>query len=146
MNPPLRLLTTFQQERNKTADWVVAVEGRDMWIAADIIKGHHYIIIAPDLSGRVVFDRQSAKQKRNIRNRPLPRWARYVSGALLTLGDLEIPTPTVTAMIVGEEPAGPRYEHALGMAFAALCYTYAEKEFDTDTLLNIMEKVQKEYL
>ena len=145
MNPPLRLLAAFQQAYGKGADWIIPVAGREMWVAANTVDGHRYTVVTPDLDGRVVFDRQSAKQKRNIRNRPLPKWARYATGALLMLDDMEIANPPISAIILGDEPPGPRYEHAIGMAFIAIFYAIEEKEYDAQTLLSIMERVQKEY-
>jgi hypothetical protein len=49
----------------------------------------------------------------------------------------------VTAVIVGDEPSGPRYEHALGMAFVALCYNVNQQEYQVNALIDVMERVQK---
>lgn len=144
MNPPLRLLATYQDHLQKTPDMVVGVPGRDMWVAANVTGGHEYTVITPDLHGKTVFDRRSARLKRTSRNRPLPRWARYLGAVVLVLSEDGIDLPGAKVVIVGDEPAGPRYEHALGMAFVALWYAYHELPYAVDDLLDIMERVQKQ--
>lgn len=146
MNPPIRLLTASQQYLSAEPQLMLAVPGRDMWVAADVVDGHEYTIITPDLGGRTIFDRRSAKLNRTVRSRPLPRWARYLAGTLLVLSDDGLELPGVTAVILGDEPSGPRYEHALGMAFAAMWYAHHQQECAVDTLLDVMERVQKQYL
>lgn len=145
-NPPVRLLTAYQSCFSQPPDLVLPVPGREMWIATEFDDRHVYTIITPDLDGRSVFDRRSAKQRRTIRNRPLQRWARYPAGVALILSEDGLDIPGGTMVIVGDEPSGPRYEHALGMAFAALCYAYHQQAYDVDLLLDIMERVQKHYL
>jgi hypothetical protein len=146
MNPPIRLLTAVQEHLSAEPELMIAVPGRDMWIAADIIDTHTYNVITPDLGGRTIFDRRSAKLMRTIRSRPLPRWARYLAGSLLLLSDVGLALPGVTAVFIGDEPAGPRYEHALGMAFAAMWYDYYKHEYDVSALLDVLERVQKTYI
>jgi galactokinase len=146
MNPPIRLLTASQEYLSSEPKLMLPVPGRDMWVAADTTAGHEYTVITPDLGGRAIFDRRSAKLKRTVRNRPLPRWARYLAGTLLVLSDDGLEFPGVTAVIIGDEPSGPRYEHALGMAFAAMCYEYHQQECDVNILLDVMERVQKLHL
>ena len=146
MNPPIRLLTASQEYLSSEPKLMLAVPGREMWVAADVIEGHEYTIITPDLGGRTIFDRRSAKLKRTVRSRPLPWWARYLAGTLLVLSDDGLELPGVTAVILGDEPSGPRYEHALGMAFAAMWYEYHQQPCDVDALLDVMERVQKQHV
>jgi hypothetical protein len=143
MNPPIRLLTAVQEHLSKEPDLMVEVVGRDMWVAATLHDGHEYTIITPDLGGHTIFDRRSAKFQRTIRNRPLPRWARYIAGTVLVLSE-DFDLSGLTAVIIGDEPLGPRYEHALGMAFAALYYSVHQHEYRLDTLIDVMERVQKQ--
>jgi len=146
LDPPLRLLAAYQQYLNQSPEMVISVPGRDMWIAAEFDGQHTYTIITPDLEGRAVFDRRSAIQKRTLRNRPLPHWARYPAGVSVILSDDGLSLPGGTVLIIGDEPSGPRYEHALGMAFAALWYESQQQPCDVNRLLDVMERVQKQYL
>lgn len=146
INPPLRFLAAIQQHFNETPPLLCPVPGREMWAAAHLSGGHQVHVIAHDLDSHSVFDRRSALQKRTIRNRPLPRWARYVAGALLVLSDQGLSIPGGTLLLLGDEPTGPRYEHALGMASAAVYLQQAEEPVTVERLLDIMEQAQKRYL
>lgn len=145
-NPPLRLLAAYQQEFDKAADVLFPLVERDMWVAADFVEGHRYRVVVPDLESYTQFDRRSAKQNRTTRNRPLPRWARYVTGALLVLSSEGFDMVGCNVLILGDEPAGPRYEHALGMGFAALILRHNKQDYDSKRLLQIMEQAHKEYI
>lgn len=146
MNPPIRLLTAFQEHQTHSPETLLQVPGREMWVAADLGNSHRYTLISPDMHGHTSFDRRSARQKRTVRGRPLPRWARYAAGVILELAQDDVLLPGGTIVLVGDEPSGPRYEHALGMATAALCYEHNGHEYDVQDLLNVMERVQKNYL
>ncbi|MDQ7026209.1 MAG: hypothetical protein Q9P01_09345 [Anaerolineae bacterium] len=146
MNPPIRFLTAVQEHLSAEPEIMIEVPGRDMWVAADITKDHEYRIITPDIGGRTIFDRRSAKFQRTVRSRPLPRWARYLAGTVLVLSDEGLDLCGATAVIIGDEPAGPRYEHALGMAFAAMWYDYLQQDYSLDTLIDVLEHVQKLHL
>jgi len=145
MNPPLRLLGDFQGERGKSPDWLVQLEERRMWVAADVV-GHNYTFILPDMNGRITFDRRSAKLKRTTRNRPIPSWAFYLSGVTCELARTDLELDGAVVVIAGDEPPGPRYEHALGMAFAALWYDVNQHPYTTADLISLMENIQKDYL
>lgn len=146
INPPLRLLAAFQQNRPGTPHWVLEVPGREMWVAAEVGQSGEYTILAPDLDGRTTFNRRSARSMRTVLSRPLPRWSRYIAGVTLALNDDGLQVPGAYAVIVGEEPPGPRYEHALGMACAALWYAYNQEECALPELLDLMERVQHHYM
>lgn len=146
MNPPLRLLTTMHETFGTTPTHLLRVPKREMWVAAEPTDGHAYTLIAPDANGRTTFDRRAAKQKRTHHSRPLPHWARHMAGVIVVLGDDAIDVPAFTAVVVGDEPSGPRYQHACGMAIAALSLELVGDEYDLARLLDIMERVQSHYL
>lgn len=145
MNPPLRLLAAFQQATEQEPQHLVALEERSMWIAAELSGGFQYRVIVPDMDVRTNFDRRSAKLKKTCRNRPLPSWAHYMAGAtgILSRDDLDMPGGTI--VIAGDEPPGPRYHHALGMAFVALWYQINEKSYSSQDLIEIMDTVRRDY-
>lgn len=142
-NPPLRLLAAFQQEFNKTPDWLIDVKGREMWVAAEIRGGFPYTVIVPDMGVRIRFDRSSAKRKRTLSKRLLPAWARYLASSVALLARKGLEMPGATIVIAGDEPLGPRYDYSLGLAFAALWYEFNQIEYTSETLIDIMEEVQK---
>jgi len=146
MNPPVRLLIATQEHFHKAAEWLIDVPGREMWVAAQITNDYQYAITVPDLNAHTIFDRRGAKSKKTVRNRPLPRWARQIAGVLLVLSDEGLAVPGVKVILLGDEPPGPRYEHALGMGFAALWYVYNQQTCDLNCLMDLMERVRKEYL
>ena len=146
MNIPLRLLATFQQELNQEPSHLLELEGRTMWVAAEITTGIACTVIASDLSARTMFDRSSAKRKKTFRKRSLPQWAYYMAGAVSILDRQGLEMSGATIVIAGDEPIGPRYNHALGMAFVAFWYQINEKSYTTQSLLDIMETVQRDYI
>jgi hypothetical protein len=146
MNPPLRLLTKMQETFGGTPPHVLQIPGRDMWVAADTDDTHYYTLILPDTDSRTRFDRRSARLKRTSRSRPLPRMAYYMAGAIVILGEDKIDVPGFTAVITGDEPSGPRYEYACGMAVAALSLELTGHPYDSTRLLNLMDRVQSDYV
>lgn len=146
MNPPLRLLAAFQQASEKQPEHLVQLEGRVMWVAAELSGGFSYTVIVPDMDVRTTFDRRSAKLKKTTRNRTLPKWTHYMSGAVGILDRQGLDMPGATVVIAGDEPPGPRYDHALGMAFVALWYQVNELDYDTQTLIDIMDIVRRDYI
>ena len=147
MNPPLRLLTAYQNAHGTTPDVLVEVPGRAMWLAAQPAESHRQMLTVPDLGGQATFDLQSAKQMRTVRSRPLPKWARIPAGVLLSL--VTQPTmmfPGMACVVVGDEPTGPRYEYSLGMAYAALWYQLNEMTVNEPMLIELLEHVQRDVL
>jgi hypothetical protein len=49
-------------------------------------------------------------------------------------------------VICGDEPRGPRYEYGLGILFAALCHELNNCHYDSQTLTEVVDTVQREYL
>lgn len=143
MNPPLRLLTAFQDAFSQQPDCLLSVPGREMWIAACITSSGHMTLSVPDKNARTTFDRRSARLHRTRFNRPLPSWATYLATVALLLPEASLDLPGVDAVIVGEEPAGPRYHHALGMALCTLAHDYHDRDCDEACLMAFMERVQQ---
>jgi galactokinase len=145
VNPPVRLLATFADAfPNSTPTLVLPAPGRDLWIAAGLNATQRYAVRALELDAGAVFNRQSAKRGETILRRPLPRWARYASGVVLALDTIDV--PGVDALICGDEPQGPRYEYALGVAFAALWHAIADIETTPRGLIEIVDRVQRDYI
>jgi hypothetical protein len=49
-------------------------------------------------------------------------------------------------VVVGDEPSGPRYDHALGMAFITLAYVCHERDVSETQLLGFMERIERDYI
>jgi galactokinase len=146
-NPPLRLLVAFQETFPALSpEWVVQVPGRDMWVAAVTNQRDEFRVVAPDLGADSTFSLRSAKAMRTVLNRPLPDWARYPAGVTVMLCHKGLDSSGADAVIVGEEPSGPRYHHALGMAIAAFLHEVNGKPYDADSLLGFVEQVRREYI
>lgn len=144
-DPPIRLLAKFDQIFPDSApQLIVQAPGREMWAAACFNGMGHCTVYTADGEGRTSFNYQSAKRKLTIHHRPLPRWARYMAGATLLVDVPEI--PGVDVVVCGDEPPGPRYDHALGMLFAALWYEINMESADAEQLLEIAERVRREYI
>lgn len=147
LNPPVRLLAAFQQAcAAGIPQLIIQVPGREMWAAAALSDDGRFNINAPDLEGRATFDRRSIRSKRTSSSRPLPNWSRYVAGALLELERAGLEMPGMEVVIAGEEPPGPRYHYAAGMAFIALCYAYLARDYAPTDLIDIMDRVQRDYI
>lgn len=145
--PPLRLLLAFQQAfPSLTPEWIVQAEGRDMWAAAIRDSHDKFTIAVPDIEARTAFSFRSAKSKTTTLNRSLPHWARYPAGVLLALRDFEIDARGLQVVIVGTEPPGPRYEHAVGIVIAALWHHIYQKPYTIDVLLELVERVRRDYV
>jgi len=142
-DPPIRLLIHYQTLYPETSPhWLIAPPGREMWAAAKPAPADHFCVYDVESESQATFSRQSAKSKRTILNRPLPRWARYVAGVILLMDD----APGVEAVICGDEPLGVRYEHSLGVVFAALMYDMQGIDYDERALVDFTERVRREYV
>lgn len=144
-DPPIRLLAKFEQMfPSASPQIVVQAPGREMWAAARFNGTGHCTVCTAESNARTSFSYQSAKRKQTIHHRPLPRWARYMAGATLLVDVPEM--PGVDVVVCGDEPAGPRYDHALGILFAALWYEINAEPFDSAQLLEIAERVRRDYV
>jgi hypothetical protein len=147
LNPPLRLLAAFQREFAKEQPkHVYKIDGRDMWVAAELIAGDSFTIVVPDRQWRIRFDRSSAKRRRSHSNRPLPQWAKHLAGSLGSLERAGLSIQGAHVVLSGDEPAGPRFEYALGMAFLALWHEVNGKLYTTQVLLDMMDEIQHDYI
>lgn len=146
-NPPLRLLAAFQHLfPGHIPAHIVQAPGREMWAA--VSPGHDgvFTVHIHDLPGRTTFTRRSAKTQRTLLNRPLPHWARYPAGVILELSDSGFDLDGVEVVIASDETPGPRYNYSLGMTFAALIYTLYNRPYTADNILEIVEKVRRDYI
>lgn len=142
-DPPIRLLIHYQTlHPDHPPQWIVAPPGREMWAAAVPGEADRYAVYDVESESEAVFSRQSARNKRTVLNRPLPRWARYLAGAVLLMDD----PPGVEAVICGDEPSGVRYEHSLGVVFTALLWDMQGVEYDERALVDFTERVRREYV
>jgi galactokinase len=143
----VRLLATFQGVYPaRQPEYIVQSPGREMWVAASVQEATDFTIHLPDHGGRTSFSWRSAKFKRTLLNRPLPRWAHYPAGVIFTLCAEGLDTAGINAVVVGEEPSGPRYDYGLGMAFATLWYALHDLPYTHDSLQEIVERVRRTYI
>jgi hypothetical protein len=146
-NPPLRLLLAFQEAYPAVSpEHILKAPGRDMWIAAVAGQTDGYTIHAPDMTGRTTFNWRTAKNRRTILNRPLPKWARYPAGVIVELGNMDMDAPPLDAIVVGEEPSGPRYEFSMGIVVAALWHQLNDLTYTAESLLDIGDRVRRDYI
>lgn len=146
-DPPLRLLAAFHGGfPSLTPECIVKAPEREIWAAACLTGGEELTLVSGDQTGRAVFTRRTARLKRTVTNRPLPRWARYPAGVLLALIDSGMDVPGMNVAVVGEEPEGPRYDYALGMAFAALWHRLHERPCSAASLIELVDHVRRDYI
>ncbi|MCS6837026.1 MAG: hypothetical protein NZ750_13540 [Anaerolineae bacterium] len=141
-DPPLRLLVAFQQVTDSPPQWLVAVDGRAMWAAADCQAGRGCLLYAHDLGGKAHFDLRSARQQRTITGRPLPAWARLSAATALVLDEMSLLLPSLRLAMVGDEPVGARYSHALALGLVAICYAAQGVDAALPQLLAVVGQVR----
>ncbi len=146
-NPPLRLLAAFQLTYpSQRANWIIDAPDRDMWVGASVYDSGQFSVTVPDLEATTTFRVKSARIKRTADNTPLPTWALYLAGVAVILSNAGLSCPGADMVLAGEEPSGPRYEYSMGMAFAALWYQYNARPFDQSILIEVMERVRRDYI
>jgi galactokinase len=146
-DPPVRLLLAFQNAfPSMMPEWVTQAPGREMWTAAKVDTQPEFTIFVPDLEARTTFSLRSAKTRTTVMNRPLPRWARYAAGVLIAMCESGMEIPGFQAVVIGTEPNGPRYEYAIGMTVAALCCQIARETCEHEQLLELLERVRRDYV
>ena len=144
-DPPIRLLAKYGEIFPSTAPQIVVqAPGREMWAAACFNGTANCTVCTADGDSRTTFSYQSAKLKQTINRRPLPAWARYIAGVSVILDVAEM--PGLNVVVCGDEPAGPRYDHALAILFAAIWYEVNHVDPDTEILLDVAEQVRREYV
>lgn len=146
-NPPLRLLAAFQLTYpSQRANWIIVAPDRDMWVGASIYESGQFSVTVPDLEATTTFRVKSARIKRTAENTSLPPWAMYLGGVAVILSNAGLSCPGADMVLAGEEPSGPRYEYSMGMAFAALWYQYNARPFDQSILIEVLERVRRDYI
>jgi galactokinase len=117
-----------------------------MWIAANIGADATFNVHVPDLEAHTSFNYRSARVRNTVFNRPLPTWARYIAGVLILLRDTGTETEGLQAVLAGSEPAGPRYDYALGITVAGLCLEARQQPYSTASLIELVEQVRRTYV
>ena len=146
-DPPVRLLAAFQIAfDNAEPEVIVQAPGRDLWLAASTAADNTVHVFAPDLGRHTAFSVRSARARRTLLRRPLPTWARYIAGVTVTLYDDGHDVPGLRLVALGNELPGPRYHHALGIAIAALWHTLRQESPGTDAVLELVERVRRDYV
>jgi hypothetical protein len=146
-DPPVRLLMHFHERLPQLEpDLLFRAPDRDLWLAAAFTPGDHYTLTALDLypDASITFTRQSALARRTVLNRPLPRWARWPAGVIVVLGEPAL--PPLTGILAGDEPPGPRYEHAIALLFAALWHEWRREPYLPGTLIDLAERVRRDFV
>jgi galactokinase len=146
-NPPVRLLTLFNQVFPQLSpERVIKTPGREMWVASTNTPNDIMTIYINEINARTHFTLRSARRKETTRSRPLPSWARIIAGTAVLLEDQGMDLSGMNVAIAGNEPLGARYDYALGMAFAALCYNVSQQFCTDTTLIDLVERVRREYI
>jgi hypothetical protein len=117
-----------------------------MWAVAIDLPQPVFTLVLADSTQKTTFSVRSARQKSTVMQRPLPGWARYPAGVLVTLRDIGLDSGGLLVVLGGNEPAGPRYDHALGMAVGALVCERCGHDYTSDMLLDWLEQVRRDYL
>ena len=137
-------LARFYPERDATM--TLQPPGRSLWVAVLPREDNVFSVASVEQDGRTSFSYQSAKSYKTVLQRPLPRWARYAAGMLVLLRDSGVDFGGFDAVMAGDEGNSGRYEYALGLGFAAACYTLASKPYSEALLLDYAERVRREYV
>ncbi|MEL6148980.1 MAG: hypothetical protein AAFV33_16450 [Chloroflexota bacterium] len=146
-NPPIRLLMSASRVFGQPQpEWIVQAPGREMWIAGAPIDDATFTIEAEDFDGSTTFTHRSAKSQQTIRKRPLPVWARYPAGVVAYLGDGGMAIPGFHIVLLGDEPAGPRYTFGLGLVTAAFCHAITDSDYTERKLMDVVEQVRRKYV
>jgi len=144
---PLRLLVQFQQRYPDTEpELVLQAPGRDLWMMAMLNTGGLIALDSVELEARVVFTAHSVRYKQTALHRPLPKWARYAAGVLMSLDDANLPVSGLAAVVGGSEPVGPRYEYTLGVLMAGVISTLNEQTYTHSKLFEIADRARRDYV
>lgn len=149
LDPPLRLLARFQDSfPTCTPEILYRPPDRDVWIAARLgdADDRHTLACVEIDGAPVAFSRQTARQKRTLAGRPLPRWVRFPAGVVLALAERGIDAQGIDAVVCSDEPPGPRYDYALCLAFAALWHDLAQQPHTPAGLMYIADAVTRTYV
>ncbi len=148
-NPPLHLLAAFQEVYpDCSPTCIVQAPGRDTWVAAVTrTEAEGYALNSTTHTGQAKFNRRSAKLKQTLTHRPLPGWSRYAAGVILALDAAGLAVPGIGIVALSEDTSfGPRHDHALGMAVAALWHELCGRPYTPEAILDVVERVRREYV
>lgn len=146
-DPPVRLFLAFQQNfPDATLEWMAQAPGREMWAAAAVHPGDEITLALADDELRATFSFRSARFKQTVLQRPLPLWARYPAGVIVALREAGLESDGLRVVLAGDEPPGPRHDHAMGMALAALWHDLCGQPYTAESLLEIVEQVRRTYV
>ncbi|MBC8098632.1 MAG: hypothetical protein H7Y11_04260 [Armatimonadetes bacterium] len=149
LNPPLSLLAAYQKVYpTQSPSWIVQAPGRETWIAASLVsESDGYTLTSGNLNAQAKFTRRSALLKRTVTNRPIPSWARYAAGVVVLMSEAGLIVPGVMVVSSSEDTSfGPRHDHALGMAFAALWYDLCQQPYTPEQVFDWAEKARRQYV
>jgi hypothetical protein len=138
------LAAFFDHFPGQTPDCILQAPNREMWGMATWRNVGCFTIIAPDLEDEVRVTISSARFGQTSLNRPLPEWARFSAGVLPVMADAGYVLSGGDIALAGEEPAGPRYAYALGIATAALVCEVLGEPYDAERLTELVERVRRE--
>ncbi|GAB1422260.1 hypothetical protein MASR2M15_24830 [Anaerolineales bacterium] len=141
-DPPLRLLSEFSQLLNgQEPRYVAPVEGREMWVAGETRSDKRITVIVAEYKKEVTFTTRSVCDYQTYRQRPLPEWARPFGDATLALIEADIPMQEGFYLaIAGNEPPGPRFRHALMLAFGTFVFKLNGMPGHQDQLMRIFKE------
>jgi hypothetical protein len=144
---PIHLLagfTRFFPER--TPAFMLQAPGRALWLAVTPRQDHIFKLASADLDARTSFTYQTARSRKTIFKRPLPRWARYAGGLVVLLPDFGLEHSGFDAVVAGDDGGEGRYEYAIGLGFAAVCYHIAGVPYNERLLVEYVERARREYV
>lgn len=146
-DPPVRLLAAFQETfPEQELVWLVRAPGRDTWIAAAHSDNDTFTVAFPDMDARATFSLQSARVRKTVLQRPLPRWARYPAGVTLTVDNEGLDVTGLNMVVMAGEPPGPQFDYGVGIAFAALWHEVLDAPYTMDRLIEIVDRARREYV
>lgn len=146
-DPPLRLMVEFAQAfPDQAPSLTLCAPGRDVWLAAVPNDSDQFTLCAPDFEGKVTFSLQSARLKRTVWQRPLPRWAYYAAGVTLALDNAGMDAIGLNIVVLGDEPPGPSYDFGVGLVFAALWHSLCGWAYTLDSLAEWVDEARRDYV
>ncbi len=146
-DPPVHLLAGFARFLpDKTPELVLQAPGRALWAAVSRRTDDYFSMASLEFDSRAVFSYQSAKVRRTLMRRPLPSWVRYGAGMLVLLSNHGLDVGGFDAVVAGSESDEVRYEYSVGLAFAAIHHTLSGTAYTEDKLVDLAERVRREYV
>jgi galactokinase len=148
-NPPLRLLVKYQERfASGTPEVLFHLAERDLWIAGRFNDRAQFSCLSLEINPALApaFTVQSARQRKTVLGRPLPRWSRYPAGVIIVMSALGYDARGFDGIVCADEPPGPRYEYGLGLLYTALVHELNHLSYNHAILTEIVDHVQREYV